>query len=378
MTMYTRLSVQRFRGLRNVAIDHLAPINILIGNNGTGKTTFLEALWLHSSPNGELVARVDAFRAFTWEPSAPGISPTGSPWRYLFYGNSVHERVVLSGQANGHRWTFSLRQVSDKKSAIPIKVNPPTIPGGQVVSGNFLTAVLNPLNVTRSVQLVLEFTDEDTPAPKPSVIATLDSTSQGVVLMQHDQQAMRAPAIVATLLSSPLRYSADVAVRYGAIDRENRQDRVLQIARIVEPRLKRLSVVPRANGEPYLYADVGQRELIPVQLMGGGFQSLVSYAVAAVGTAGGVVLVDQIENGVHYSALERLWQGLSALCHDTDTQIVATTHSFECVDAARRVLPADRFLVHRFSRQDLAGDVMVQTLDAEMLESAHAMGLEVR
>ncbi len=46
--MYESVSIQRFRGLESVAIDRLAKINLLIGKNGTGKSTILEALWLQS------------------------------------------------------------------------------------------------------------------------------------------------------------------------------------------------------------------------------------------------------------------------------------------------------------------------------------------
>src|SRR5438132_56917 len=76
MTMYANLAIKRFRGLRDVSVSRLARVNLLIGNNGTGKTTLLEALWLHSNPSADLVGRVDAFRSYAWDVPLAGLSTT--------------------------------------------------------------------------------------------------------------------------------------------------------------------------------------------------------------------------------------------------------------------------------------------------------------
>ena len=79
--MYANLAIKRFRGLRDVSVGRLARVNLLIGNNGTGKTTVLEALWLHSNPSADLVGRVDAFRSYAWDVPLAGLSTTSAPWR---------------------------------------------------------------------------------------------------------------------------------------------------------------------------------------------------------------------------------------------------------------------------------------------------------
>ena len=112
--------------------------------------------------------------------------------------------------------------------------------------------------------------------------------------------------------------------------------------------------------------------------MGQGFQNVVTFAIATAVTGNGVVLIDEIENGVYYATLEPLWRTLYSLCVEMNTQIIATTHSLECVEAARRAIPSDGFLVHRFSRSPESGDVVVHTLDADMLDDAREMELEVR
>jgi len=302
-----------------------------------------------------------------------------TPWRYLFYGSRTNADIELLGRANGHRWQVNLRQVSDGYQETPIPALAKSN-GSFLASGEgTLAMLLNPLNVSAAAELLVEVTNKDRPSAEPVRLATLRSSAQGLGLhTQHPLSHADLPGVFAALLSSPLRYTAEVALRFGVLDRENQGERILRIARIIEPSLRRLAVIPRASGEATLYADIGLRELVPLQLMGGGFQSVVAFAVNVAGTRDGIVLVDEIENGVHYSALEQLWQGLHLLCEEMNAQIVATTHSLECVEAARRALPADALLVHRFSKRPDGDSISVRTLDVAALDGARELGIEVR
>jgi AAA15 family ATPase/GTPase len=68
--------------------------------------------------------------------------------------------------------------------------------------------------------------------------------------------------------------------------------------------------------------------------MGEGFNRIFAIVLAIANYPQGVVLIDEIENGLHFSALERLWSAVHEMAVKTDVQIVATTHSLECVRAA--------------------------------------------
>jgi predicted ATPase len=89
-----------------------------------------------------------------------------------------------------------------------------------------------------------------------------------------------------------------------------------------------------------------------------------------------VVLVDELENGVHHSALERVWRGIERLAQAAGTQVFVTTHSYECIRAAAHGLCADAARLYRFERRD--GATVVVAADGEALRAAVAEGLEVR
>ncbi len=61
--MYTSFSIENFRCFENMTIEPLARVNLICGENNTGKTALLEALWLHSGPNlPDLGLRLYGFR----------------------------------------------------------------------------------------------------------------------------------------------------------------------------------------------------------------------------------------------------------------------------------------------------------------------------
>lgn len=358
--MYERISIQGFRGLKELTIDRLAPINILIGKNGSGKSTVLEALWIHANPAELLFSQVDAFRIFEWDAGEPGRLP--APWQHLFYGYELPEPIAIAGRVDNHSWTVKLQQATE---VTPL---PPEIQSSGVEER------MLPINVGLPKYLHYEVEDERGKLAGMRLALTVE----GRLKPFNPFTPWFGPSIRAELLTSPSLVLPEMAVRFGRIDIKNKRDSVINVGRILEPNLKRLASVPRRDGKAYLYADIGQKELLPVQLIGGGFVSVLGIAIVAVDMESGLLLVDEIENGIHYSALQDLWKGLWGLHTETGVQIVATTHSLECFEAARKALPPEALLVHRLERDAQSGKVRVGSLDAEALEGAASIGLEVR
>ena len=51
--------------------------------------------------------------------------------------------------------------------------------------------------------------------------------------------------------------------------------------------------------------------------------------------------MDEIENGIHHSIMEKVWRAIGAFARSYDVQLFATTHSYECIGAAYRAFEAD-------------------------------------
>ena len=90
-------------------------------------------------------------------------------------------------------------------------------------------------------------------------------------------------------------------------------------------------------------------------------------------------MIDEIENGFHHSVLSLVWAAIGEAARRYDTQVFATTHSFECIEAAHEAFCENRpyaFRLHRLDRVE--NETKVITYDQETLGAAIRSGLEVR
>jgi hypothetical protein len=143
--------------------------------------------------------------------------------------------------------------------------------------------------------------------------------------------------------------------------------------KILEPRLLRLAVRVSKGGSS-LQGDIGIGHMVPVNLMGEGTRRLLSIVLAIANSSGGICLIDGIENGFHYSVIKDVWKAIAQSTRKADVQLFATTHSYECIQAAHEAFVEDGtydFALHRLDRED--GDMEVVTYDKDTL----GIGLEL-
>jgi AAA15 family ATPase/GTPase len=92
--------------------------------------------------------------------------------------------------------------------------------------------------------------------------------------------------------------------------------------------------------------------------MGEGMVRLLSLVLEITNASGGVVLVDEIENGLHHSVLTKVWRAVGEASRRSNTQIFATTHSWECIRAAHEAFLQNGIYdlrLHRLER--INGDI---------------------
>ena len=90
-------------------------------------------------------------------------------------------------------------------------------------------------------------------------------------------------------------------------------------------------------------------------------------------------MIDEVENGLHVSALESFWSAVHDMAAKTDVQVIATTHSLECVRAALRASSAenqDGISVQR--TQKVNGTIEAVALKQDTLVYAIENSLEIR
>ena len=70
---------------------------------------------------------------------------------------------------------------------------------------------------------------------------------------------------------------------------------------------------------------------VPLKRLGDGATRLFGAALALANGRNGILLMDEAENGLHHSVHERFWRMVLQAAHAGDVQVLATTHSWDCI-----------------------------------------------
>ncbi|MBI5832064.1 MAG: AAA family ATPase [Armatimonadetes bacterium] len=155
---------------------------------------------------------------------------------------------------------------------------------------------------------------------------------------------------------------------------------VLGILRLACPELTGIQFAESPSGrrEPQVeLRDVAKP--VPLGSAGDGVRSLLAAAIALATAEGGVLLLDGVGAGLHYSVHCALWPMICATARDLNIQVFATTHDWDCVLAFRQALAADPAVqgcLHRL--QALPEAVLATTFDEQRLAASTDRDLELR
>jgi predicted ATPase len=360
--MYQSFAVQNFRCFRELAIADLERVNLIAGVNNVGKTALLEALFLHSGAyNPTLALRLNALRGIEAVKVELGqwVEP---PWVSLFHQFNVSKSIELASE-NTIAGRRSLRLTVVREPSEFSRIAQLSDFGPDVSKG-----ILSSSETVKMLRLEYEEGEQH-----GSTYMVLDR--KGV----HLEPIPLPPPFPAFFQGARMRVPFQTeAERFGNLEIHGQQDVLFQVLRLIEPRLSRLAMVVAA-GEPMLHGDIGVGRLVPLPLMGEGMVRLASLVLHIGSAPEGVVLVDEIENGLHHAILPKVWRAIGEAAREFNTQVFATTHSLECIVAAHKAFVEGEHYDFRLHRLECVREtIRAVTYDREALEAAIETGLEVR
>jgi AAA15 family ATPase/GTPase len=114
-------------------------------------------------------------------------------------------------------------------------------------------------------------------------------------------------------------------------------------------------------------------------MLGEGFNRVASVLLLMAYCQDGILLIDEIENGIHYSVMGQVWKAIGDAAQEFNVQVFATTHSWECIRAAHQIFVTSSNYDFRLLRLDRPNSVVTaRTYDREMIEASLDTGLEMR
>ena len=352
-------SAVRYRAIGGLTLDSIAPVNVVTGSNGVGKTSLLEAIWLLNgrfSPGLPWNSNVQRSSQAAADPllglSDGAIELRGTECDVTCSWKATFESTPLAGTAGPGS--------SPRGNGSPQPARAPSDPGQSSIP------VVGRLRVWLDGREVLE---------KTEVL-----TSRGGVIVPLVALPAGRPGAIIQLPLSLMDTENEVINRFSQLVRNGAKGALRDRLQLVLPRLTDVEVVTNEDSKPFILATTKDNDRLPLQALGGGMQRLFRLFVCFGECPRGLVLVDEIENGLHHRVLPELWRQLSAMAREFDVQLFATTHSHECLLAALDAFDdnPDDIAVHALYRTPDDGSVRAATYAGGALQAAREIDLELR
>lgn len=317
---------QNFRQFTSLSLPRLAKVNLIVGRNNVGKSALLEALQIYfSQASREVLVDILVGRAENWNGTATNSDDlvTGDIIRHLFKGHQLPgagEKGIVVGPTEPHnqlQLTIAAYQSifnpeDGIRQLIAVDINQTSIFGDSASDAvGYLVAVES--NRTRR-------------------IAALGSSLRRLS-MQNTTIGDRIDFRLVPTKGLPPR---TVAAWWDAINLTDLEEEVVAGLRVINNMITGIAFVEgassRASRIPLIRVQ-GQSERLPLSSMGDGVTRLLYITLALVNAKDGVLLIDEFENGLHWSIQEKVWQTVFQLATRLNVQVFATTHSRDCVQA---------------------------------------------
>ncbi len=308
--MITTFDIENFRCFEHLHLENLRTINIIVGDNGSGKTALLEALLLsaYAHPGAFSFIRLARKLSLPREQVNWDRNIFMSMWEDVFF-NFQDSKLIKA------KFTDSLYG----KLEIEVQYVWPES------AAAFLGGPIPHLMVTRFES------EERKRSKKAAMIALLKINEQGRPVVEGP--TIRIPPVY-ILPSTNQFLPEEMVIQYGELSKRNMEVYVTEILRKDFPKLSNIQILPDGSGSGlFVKMESIPKKKIPLASVSAGAARYLNMLMSVLLMEKGIVLVDEIENGIYWKKMPNIWKRLRELCVERGVQLFATTHSDECLQS---------------------------------------------
>ncbi len=363
------LEIQNFRGFRHLQIEKLGRVNLIVGQNNLGKSSLLEALELYArrgAPNviWQFLRARKELRETTFPRREDDIDDLLESLKYLFYGmeevagNSLSVRI---GPMNILEETVT---ISLGWFARDIEQHDGLVKWRHLLPEEYLTTD-NPIPRFR---VDLGKQKAEYPLQRSYITRMIDAKMQAINCISIKAEGLD---------------DAQTLLLWDKVTLTDWEDEVINALRLIAPGVKDLSFVgyAGASGNPVPHIRIEKmNKPLPLGNVGNGMYRLLGIVLAMVNAKDGLLLIDEIESGIHYSVQPELWALIFRLARRLNVQVFATTHSWDCIEGLQQASEKDKQGEGMLIRLSLKKDDEIKTtlFDERRMGIATRERIEVR
>ncbi|MBR7068659.1 MAG: AAA family ATPase [Bacteroidales bacterium] len=311
MNGFKNIKIKNFRGIKNLEIDDLGRVNILVGKNNSGKSTVLEAIFLLTGmASADTVQKLNSIRTRT------PYSPLNDV-HYLFHRmNTAIKPEFFAEDFMGETRTVLLNLTTSEdeqnlESQTNVKNGMPPISDAKIRPN--------------TLKLYIETNI------KKYYNSTIFKPDGRIVNKRNTDDYSEKYASV--FLTADL-WNTYLAVDLTDIFKRKQKSIVLERMTHFDPQITDIDIL-----QDDVYIDYENMiEKLPLRMAGDGMRRYLNIVAASANPTNNIILIDEIDNGLHYSTYKKLWEAIFALATNSDKQIFITTHNAETLKQLAEML----------------------------------------
>lgn len=299
--MFHKIEIERFRGIRYALIDGFKQVNLFFGKNNCGKSSLLESLFFTCGlSNPILPIHANYMRGYT--------KARINDLQLEFYNMDTNHPIQFR-MTDGEVRELCISLVEENVDNISLDARDNSFLSNMDAGMYGLDFKFKINQKTFSSQLMFD----------PVELSKAKRT-----VPDNYMETLRC-----TYLNPKFDFNASVQGLKNILFNKD-ESFIIEGLQMIEPRTKDFTFTDND-----MLVDIGLPKRIPVNMMGDGARKIVALLTSIYNNKDGVVLVDEISNGFHYSVMKELWEILIRAAIRNNTQMFVTTHDIDSIKGLR-------------------------------------------
>lgn len=320
MARLKKIKIDTFRGISDLDINDLSHVNLIVGDNNCGKTSILEAIQLLRVPDDI----TNVFRVSRIRDSYTGSSrmPIFDSFMSMLTGENDKTLSVSCAYENDSDTLLKTSSVLIRGSIKRVLFDINELSEDERFAHRQHMLDPDDNEIDEFVGELISKTDVDT--NKKSIIINGFTNVTG--------REVGTDELINIRYLSPISHITNFA--FNQIVKNEKYKKIcIRILKMFDEKIDDLLFLKTEYSyRPVEYVKNSAVGLMPLSIYGDGIKKVLSIANAIAQSAGGILLIDEIETAIHAKYYDEIFKFIIKAAVQYNVQLFITTHSIEAVD----------------------------------------------
>lgn len=306
--MLQNIKIKNFKKFAELNLQKFSRINVFIGNNNSGKSTVLEAI--------DICGTNDFYNSLQRSLRIKNIDESRAIMRRMM---PVRQRFDLLGNVED----YLFNDTKFKQATFALS-------GENILQNTVISIGIDNKIDTEQINLREENFIQEHSLIKQSinykVTVSGNLKNESAIVIDNDNGLMstriKQPYKIYNVTYFQTKNIEVIGSLYSNLVKNKKKNLLIEKLQVFDSSISNIELI---NGD--FSVDVGKNVLLPINYLGAGIISIVYLIIYILNSENGVLLIDELENGIYYKKFTNLIKTLDNLSHEFNVQLFITTHS---------------------------------------------------